>query len=76
MLGEQVKQRLWFSALVLMLGSAHVGAQSVRPDFTGMWSDPPPTPVDQFCFITCTDAGVAHLNALLDDTGQRQSPIR
>lgn len=76
MLREQMKQRLWCSALVLMLCSTHVGAQSARPDFTGMWSDPPPTPVDQFCFITCTDAGVAHLNALLDDPANDSRPFR
>ena len=32
-----------------------------------MWSDPPATAVDRFCFMTCTDEGIAYLNALLDD---------
>ena len=70
-----MRQRLRFSTLVLMLGSAAVGAQSARPDFTGMWSDPPPTAVDQFCFITCTDAGIAHLKALLDDPANDSRPF-
>ena len=52
---------------VLTLASAQVGAQSSRPDLTGMWSDPPSTAVDVFCFITCTDTGIAFLNKLLDD---------
>jgi hypothetical protein len=32
-----------------------------------MWSDPPPSAVDQFCYFYCTDAGTTHLQTLLDD---------
>ena len=32
-----------------------------------MWSDPSSTAVDVFCFVGCTDSGIAKLNALLDD---------
>ena len=71
-----MRQRLRFSMLVLMLGSVAVWAQSARPDFTGMWSDPPPTAVDQFCFITCTDAGIVYLEALLDDPANDIRPFR
>jgi hypothetical protein len=38
---------------------------SPRPDFQGMWSDPSSTAVDVFCFVGCTDSGIANLNALL-----------
>ena len=41
-----MRQGVWISTLVLMLGCAHVGAPDPRPDFTGMWSDPPSTAVD------------------------------
>ena len=40
-----------------------------------MWSDPPATAVDDFCFITCTDAGITHLNALLDDPANDTRPF-
>ena len=71
-----MRQRVWISALVLLVGSVHAGAQGARPDLSGMWSDPPPTPVDQFCFITCTDAGIVHLEALLDDPANDSRPFR
>jgi hypothetical protein len=32
--------------------------------------------VDQSCFITCTDAGIARLNALLDDPANDSRPFR
>ena len=70
-----MRQRLGTSALVLLLGSAALGAQGARPDFTGMWSDPPPTAVDQFCFMTCTAAGIARLEALLDDPANDSRPF-
>jgi len=65
--------------LLLLLPTAvpsSADAQSSRPDLDGMWSDPPPTPVDQFCFITCTDVGIAHLNRLLDDPANDARPFR
>ena len=42
-------------------------AQTHQPTLAGMWSDPPETIVDTFCLFFCTDAGIDHLNALLDD---------
>jgi hypothetical protein len=39
-----------------------------------MWSDPPASAVDQFCFMTCTEAGITHLNALLDDPANDTRP--
>ena len=69
-----MRQRLWISTLVLMLGGASVGAQNSRPDFQGMWSDPPSTAVDVFCFTACTDMGIAYLNALLDDPANDNRP--
>jgi hypothetical protein len=45
-----------------------------RPDFSGMWSDPPASAVDQFCFITCTESGITFLNALLDDPANDTRP--
>ena len=69
-----MRQRLWISALVVMLGSADAGAQNSRPDFTGMWSDPPSTAVDVFCFFVCTDVGIAYLNTLLDDPANDNRP--
>ena len=41
----------------------------------GMWSDPPPTAVGTFCFFACTDAGIDHLNALLDDPANDSRPF-
>lgn len=70
-----MRQRLWIATLVvLMLGCAHAEAQTARPDFQGMWSDAPSTAVDVFCFITCTDAGIAYLNTLLDDPANDSRP--
>jgi len=67
-------RQLWISALVVLtLGCAQAGP---RPDFEGMWSDPPSTAVDQFCFLACTDMGITYLNALLDDPGNDNRPIR
>ena len=70
-----MRQRLWLSTLVLMLGSAHVGAQNARPDFTGMWSDPPNTAVGAFCSGWCTDVGIDYLNTLLDDPANDTRPF-
>jgi hypothetical protein len=39
-----------------------------------MWSDPPSTSVGVLCFITCTDAGIDRLNALLDDPANDKRP--
>jgi hypothetical protein len=42
-------------------------AQSSRSKLEGMWSDPPATAAGNFCFFSCTDAGLERLNKLLDD---------
>ena len=71
-----MRPRVWsWGLLVLVLGGAQVGTQSARPDLSGMWSDPPSTAVDQFCFMTCTDAGIAYLNKLLDDPANDSRPF-
>jgi len=45
-----------------------------RPDLAGMWSDPPRTALDQFCFMACTDTGLKHLAGLLDDPANDAKP--
>ena len=45
-----------------------------RPDLAGMWSDPPRTALDAFCFMACTEAGLKHLAALLDDPANDVKP--
>ena len=40
----------------------------------GMWSDPPSTSLGLLCFISCTDAGIERLNALLDDPANDTRP--
>jgi hypothetical protein len=74
-------KRLWSTALcILMIGCSQGGEQSPRadpaprPDLSGMWSDPPASAVDQFCFMTCTEAGITYLNALLDDPANDRRP--
>jgi len=71
-----VTHRLWIATLVvLVLACVHVEAQTSRPDLAGVWSDPPSTAVDVFCFMTCTDPGVAYLNRLLDDPANDSRPF-
>ena len=62
-----MRPSVWISTLILLFGGAHLQAQDSRPDFEGMWSDPPNVAVDAFCFVFCTEVGVDYLNALLDD---------
>ena len=50
-------------------------AQSSRPSLEGMWSDPPATAVGNFCSNWCTDAGLDHLNKLLDDPANDARPF-
>ncbi|MEO8467560.1 MAG: hypothetical protein ABI640_19725 [Gammaproteobacteria bacterium] len=45
-----------------------------RPDLAGMWSDPPRTALDSFCFMACTETGLKHLAALLDDPANDARP--
>lgn len=63
------------AALVLTVGCGRTEVPASRPDLQGMWSDPPSTAVDVFCFLTCTDEGIAHLNALLDDPANDDRPF-
>jgi len=70
-----VRQRLWISTLVvLMCGCSQAGEQEARPDFQGMWSDPPSTAEAQFCFGACTEMGLAYLNGLMDDPANDSRP--
>jgi len=77
----RVKQQIRIAAIcVLMTGCGQANEPAApansapRPDFSGMWSDPPTTAVDDFCFMTCTDEGIARLNALLDDPANDSRP--
>ena len=69
-----MKPSLWIP-VVLVAGFACAGRPTSRPDFQGMWSDPPSTAVDVFCFVGCTDSGVTRLNALLDDPANDSRPF-
>jgi hypothetical protein len=51
-------------------------AQQPSADLAGMWSDPPATPEDAFCFFSCTDAGLEYLAKLLDDRANDARPYR
>ncbi len=52
------------------------GAQAPsRSVFEGMWSDPPATAVGWFCAGWCTDAGIEHLNRLLDAPANDTRPF-
>jgi hypothetical protein len=39
-----------------------------------MYSDPPATALDTFCFFACTDVGLERLNVLLDDASNDARP--
>jgi len=47
---------------------------SPPPDLAGMYSDPPNTALDMFCFFACTDVGLRRLAALLDDPANDAKP--
>jgi len=47
---------------------------SPAPDLAGMYSDPPNTALDMFCFFACTDVGLRRLEALLDDPANDAKP--
>jgi hypothetical protein len=51
-------------------------AQQRGADLAGMWSDPPATPEDAFCFFSCTDVGLEHLAKLLGDRANDDRPYR
>ena len=63
-------------AQLLSIGVAALAqAQQDPPDFSGIWSDPLPTPENLLCFMGCTDAGIEYLNALLDDPNNDDRPF-
>jgi hypothetical protein len=73
---RSVTPALFAVALVLIAGCGRTDQAAVpRPELQGMWSDPPSTAVDVFCFAVCTDEGIAHLNALLDDPANDDRPF-
>src|SRR5438477_8819111 len=61
----------WSCSLIVLLLFTWVApfaeAQKAAGEMAGMWSDPPHTAVGEFCFAWRTDAGLEHLNKLLDD---------
>jgi hypothetical protein len=63
------------AALLLCVASpSAVRAQSTERSLEGMWSDPPVNPEDFLCFGFCTDMGIAHIDALLDDPANDDRP--
>ena len=71
-----VTPALYAVALVLIAGCGRTDQAAVaRPELQGMWSDPPSSAVDVFCFVGCTDEGIAHLNGLLDDPANDDRPF-
>jgi len=63
-----------FAAATCVFLAVHAAAQQRAPDLAGMWSDPPATPEDTFCFFSCSDAGLARLKQLLDDPANDARP--
>jgi hypothetical protein len=61
--------------ILLMWSLALAQAQSAQSRLEGMWSDPPTTPVAEFCMFECTDAGIARLNELLDNPANDARPF-
>jgi hypothetical protein len=49
-------------------------SQPAAPDLAGMYSDPPNTALDMFCFFACTDVGLKRLAELLDDPANDARP--
>ena len=71
---------LYRAALLLTLAVAGCSARPAvtptppAPDLAGMYSDPPNTALDMFCFFACTDVGLRRLAALLDDPANDAKP--
>ncbi|MBI3049781.1 MAG: hypothetical protein HYY76_15860 [Acidobacteria bacterium] len=63
---------------LVLLASIPASARGQAPAsrLEGMWSDPPVTPEGLFCFFACTDAGLARLNALLDNPANDARPFQ
>jgi len=69
------KKKLAVLFALCPLLSLTADAQSVQPDFTGMWSDPPDTLEGTLCFFACFDGGLDKLYALLDDPVNDDTPV-
>src|SRR5687767_10273440 len=68
--------RAFLLGCVFVVLTADVGtAQPTRHPIDGLWSDPPATPEGELCSGWCTDAGLAHLNKLLDDPANDTRPF-
>ena len=61
--------------VLLLCISTFVQAQSDDSSLEGMWSDPPHTIADSQCYVYCTDAGLSHLEELLDDPANDDRPL-
>ncbi len=61
--------------LLFLSISTFAQAQSDYPNLEGMWSDPPHTIADSQCYLYCTDAGLSHLEELLDDPANDDRPL-
>jgi len=70
--GRSFRRALQISLILLC---ACTPAEAPKPNLTGMWSDPPAKIADTFCMFWCTDAGLARLDALLDDPASDEKPI-
>jgi hypothetical protein len=71
-----LKSALYVAGLFLIAGCGRTEPAAVsRPDLQGMWSDPPSSAEAVFCFVGCTEEGIAHLNALLDDPANDDRPF-
>lgn len=66
----------WGAASLLSFSlSVAASAQSRPPDLSGMWSDPPSTIEDTFCFVFCTQTGLDRLAELLADEANDERPV-
>ncbi len=75
LLGGFMQAKLAIAAFGLTVGCAYAQAQDSRPDFSGMWSNPPVTLEEASCRFYCTDAGIDHLFSLLDDPRNDTRPL-
>ncbi len=74
--------RYWGVVFCLAVALSACGRQPVpaastaapAPNLAGMWSDPPRTALDAFCFFACTDTGLRRLAELLDDPANDARP--
>ena len=67
--------RLLLITVVLTSITSSAEPQSSRRNLDGMWSDPPSTVMGALCAAWCTDAGMEHLYALLDNPANDPRPF-